>query len=427
MKFHPIRISIVLIVMLLLATCSGGGSGSGGGDSDSNNTAASSLEIILRGAGSDTLAMTAAQTAKYTVQSNNQQNCSVQPPDGGPVSGACLTPLQISGKVSGVSIGRQSGGPPARLLGGGSGLNNGGTIAAQAFDLADPTSLEGEDNVEGDQSGQSWDLVSANFYYLDLKFELNGKYWTVRHGFITEPIIEDDVIDACIPFETQDGAGDGEEESQEGDNLGGYRQDLIDNGFLIEGASFKKGDLLFCIKDNDSDCAVDEFKWFDEDTDTLVDTRPNSPRQVASIASHTTTCEPSSDSLGYSTNLGGFSMFAFVNDPFLLSAVFPNSPVKVYTFSSDGGNTTVEGTEMSLFVDFNVENSVFFPGIDEGDLDEKTDAEIAEVVFLTPLFIKDNAPEGTGYDPGVSVSVRAVLTGDPPPPVDSIEGQAAKK
>lgn len=425
---------IIPLITILLATivlhgCGGGDDdGNGNGDGGDGDTS-SSLEVTLRGAGADdgdtAMAKASVQSLKRTVQSNHEVNCVVDIPEIAGVTGACLTPIRISGTVSGVTIGRQTGGPPARLLGGGSGLNNGGTIAALAFDLADPTALEGEDNIEGDEAGEFWDMVAANFTHMDLKFELNGRYWTVRHGFITEPIIEDEVIDECIPFETNDEPGEGDDDGgdggdggdgEQGDNLGGYRQDLIDNGFLIEGASFRKGDLLFCVKDDDSDCAVNEFKWLDLATDSLVETRPDSPRQVQVIADHVTTCAPSHDGPGYDTNLGGFSMFALVDDPFMISAVFPeNSDVKVYTFSQDG-LTSVEGTEMSLYVDFDVTNTVFFPGVDEADLATMTDEQIAEAVFLKPLYIKDNAPDGTGYDPGVSVSVNATLTGEPPPP-----------
>lgn len=405
----------LLATAIVLHGCGGGDddNGDGGGGGDGNST----LEITLRGfgdTGDTAMAKASAQSLKRTVQSNHEENCTVGTPDLGMVDGACLTPLKISGTVSNVSLGRQSGGAPTRLLGSGSGLGQDGIIEAQAFDLADPSTLEGEDNVQDDMSGEHWNMVSANFYHMDLKFELNGKYWTVRHGFITEPVIEDEVIDDCIPFETEDdpgGDGDG------GDNLGGYRQDVIDNGFLIEGASFKKGDLLFCVKDDDGDCAVGDFKWLDTATDTLVDTRPDSPRQVQVIADHATSCAPSQDGPGYDTILGGFGMFAWVTDPFLLSAEFPpNSDVKVYTYSDDDGITSVEGTEMTVYVDFDVTNVVFFPNVDEADLAAMSDEEIAEAVFLKPLYIKDNADEGNGYDPHVRVGVQATLAGDPPPP-----------
>lgn len=410
-------LACAMAMTTLLGGCGGGSGGDGGGGGGGGSE--STLAVTLRGGNSTE---EAAPTAR-AFQGSDPEDCAVQTSSLPNVNGACLSPDSVSGSVANIHVFRAGGGAPGRLLGGGVGLNQGGLITAQQIDLNNPTALEGEDNIQDDVLGEPWDQLYVYFSHLDLKFQLNGRYWTVRFGFINEPVITDEVVDACIPPESEDPPP--EDPDDGGDPFGGYRDEVIANGFLIAGASFRKGDVLFCVKDDDSACAVEEFLWLDTASDTLVATRPAAPRQVSVIADHVTTCAPQHDGPGYSVDLGGYQLNAAVSEPFTLSAEMvepaPSEEgtdefvqhVKVYTFSRDG-EEPVEGTDMTLYIDFDGNNSVFFPGLSAADLATAEEAAIAEAVFLKSLYIRQNGDDGV--PPGMTVSVNATLTGEPPPP-----------
>ena len=420
---------IILIMMAFMAASviSGcGGEGDNSGQDNGGDETNSTLQVKLRGA---QFADENSNAGRPQI-SNIANNCSVSTTNIGVVSGLCLTPTRIGGHVAQVTLSRSLGGPPARLLGGTLGLDRDGAVTAQDFNLDSATALIGEDNVEDDTAGTSWDYMGVNFASLDVQVPVNGEYWNIRYAFITSPVINDDVIDGCLVEELGnegEEAPEGEESEEgeeEGSNTvcddevdddcgeGSYRSRVIENAKLYADVEAAKGDVLLCIKSDTSLCADTEYQWLDLANDTLVSTRPSAPYQINEIVDIPTVCEPSFDGPGYDIQLGGFDMFATIRTPFTLGAEFINAQ-KLYRFGV-GETTIAEGIDMTLFIDFDVINAVFVVDETVTSITDADTATILQSIYMSAMYATLNAPEGD-LNTNMRVEFNAALEGEPDP------------
>ncbi len=456
---NPYLISAPLLTLTILAGCGGGGGGSGNSGSDTPATRGDMTVHLLNStlASAPAPALTRAPgipTAQVSPQAAGDPIFLGTDLVSGPVlhNGTFIEARNVTGKVASISVLSSFGGGtygPQRIidLGGGSELatDQSGSIATRDFDYSDTTktveNLDSEDTLLSVSEAEfRYNRVSLLLASLDTQIQIQAanagaaEYWTIRHVFVTQPVLNDPAIDTCIT----DSA---------------YRDALTNNGRLFAtGPDFQKGDILVCIRTDSSACADTEFKFVDSTTGTLADSRPTDPvRYTGTYAINDSDCTLDGNGRP-DMNLGGVAVEANIASPFLLTAELiiptpdPNStdpnagnslpsPYYEYTYTADcvatgaetGGcsGTPVTANNVDFTVGFHTDkfqdgvytdSSVFahteiadwstgLANVNKADILKHLD----EMMFV-PLYIKNNqTADGNGLDPRLDADITVDL------------------
>jgi hypothetical protein len=324
------------------------------------------------------------------------QNCHIE---GGDISedGQCLTPINMSGKASTISVASSTanGEGPARLFGSTVGaISTGqyGTLEISEFDFASPIAMQGESNVYDADDDEDWDLITVYVAYLDIQAKLKGKYWTVRYAFVDQVPSDNTTISTCVDEH--------------------YLESMEENANVLDTdteETFQNGDLMVCIKDTaTAACADTDFQWLNTDTDTLVSTRPTNPFQHEWADEAETSCD-ASEGEGYSIQLGGYDLYASTT-AFNLSAEF-EACQQMFSYTDPDTDDVSTGNTLGATFDYDMEESVF---IDAVSVDGLTDAELLEAFHLKQIYLRANSeyPEAVGGEAFLSVDADIVVTQD---------------
>jgi hypothetical protein len=222
----------------------------------------------------------------------------------------------------------------------------------------------------------------------------------------------------------------------------------------IAGIEFERGDYLFCVKDTeDATCSASDWKWLDTSSNSLVGTRPSSPRQYKWLTNDPITCIDEGEGR-YNFNVGPMyevSSFAAA-DTFKLSAdyshgeisnqwpgeKFPkgetpeggedmpgSEPYTIYYHTSNGGVKT-SGNDLLFTLDINPNQMVFFDGI--ADLETESDlGEILANAYTKSQWAFQQKAENNiiGWSPnhvaGTSASPTVTVSGGTDEPATKLE------
>lgn len=352
------------------------------------------------------LPLGALEQANIILESNNltslesiSANCHVSAPNA-QTDGQCLTPINITGKASSISLGRTTGGPPARLFGstvGAISLDRHGELEVSPFDFANALGFEGESNLQDDELKTEWNQLTVYVAYMDVKAQIKQKFWTVRFAFVSEPVSEEEFITSCVDeFYLESIAGNS-----------GLLDDNADN------KTFQLGDMLLCIKDNeDGLCSPSDFQWLDTNSDSFVSTRPTSPHQHEFTPYIETECSQEGGE-GYDIQLGGYDLYADIEEPFELSAKLEECQ-QIFTYTNPITEEISTGNTMSATFDYDSTQTVLLKDINTSQLDTFSNAEIFEAFTLKQLYLRANSddPEGTGNDPNIDVTATITVSDD---------------
>lgn len=387
-------------------------------------------------------------------------------------TGFCLTPLKFEGftgrmDVSTTSVGNSpAGGDPdtlanskgARVFGMNELSEKKGTIfPGVEFDLSDVESagFVGNNTLWVQYPYKAtYEYVTMELQYERIKFHLNGKFVTMMIAAQSQPFKESDELAGCNFTE---------------DQLG---QERFADADLLEGMEFKRGDYLFCVKDNASDtCAATDFKWFDTTSNSLVSTRPATPK-VYQFPTGAVTCEkdnsnPERDTAFNLRNFSGLAESAIMSSEnrFKLYADFShgeysqqwkdatapfgeqsqevengdeegkvdgednskaNDPFLLYYYEKNG--TTTEGANLKIKFDFDPSGMLFFEGIPAADVATTSLETLLKNVYTVGGWVMKKKTEGNvqGAGPeqyfGMTVVPTVEVTGERKrPEITSIE------
>lgn len=410
---HLVVLSVFFFATCLIVGCSSSSSddnGGGGGGGDGEDTiVASGVNVIMN---SNQLASANIAVPASIVKAQTQTSCTIATGPTTDVSGKCITPLNISGNISSISVSTHyEGGTPARILGGGAelALDSTGAVAVESFTLSNADQISsGEDNIT--DTTYYFDRIQLLLASLDVKFAAASKYFTARYVFYEQPILDNSIIDACIT-------------NQE------YRDDIAENGDLFPDMSFQSGDILICQKDTaDEACEDSDFQWVDTSAGTLSSDRSSiAPANIAQVngqwvPAQDVDCEDN----GGDMSLGGSNINAVITSPFVITAVDNASGTgKTYTYTPDctstgastGSCTGAEqsGTNVAFVIDYDVDESVFVNSTNIADIDTVSVTDLLKnitSVMLKPLYILNNTtvPYAGGLNPGWDATVTATLS-----------------
>lgn len=412
--YSALSTSLYFLFVFSLVSCSSsstgnGGGGNGGGGNGSVTT--SGINVIMS---SSQLASANISEMALVGKAQTQTDCQIALSSEVQESGKCITPLNVGGNVSSISLSSQynmGDAGPARILGGGSelALTSAGAVDVESFTL-----------TEADQISAGEDTVSSTTYYfdriqlllanIDVKFAAASKYFTVRYVFFQQPILGNTTIDECITDMN-------------------YRNEIETNGELFSNIGFQSGDILVCQKDTeDETCSDSDFQWVDTNAGTLSSDR--SSILTANLAqldgdeaqAEEVDCEDN----GGDMSLGGINIRANITSPFVITAVEnADGTSKTYTYTPDcsptsateGGCTGDEGTtgtNVAFVIDFDTEQAIFVNSDDINDIDTVSVQDLLSnitSVMLKPLYILNNTPvAAAGLDPAWNASVTASLS-----------------
>lgn len=296
-------------------------------------------------------------------------------------NGSCVTPSSIKGLVSRVNLNGLT-----RILGPDEESETEGDIlGAIAVDFSNlDAELVGNNQLTDQYEDEdTFDHASVNMHSLKVKFAVprsgsTVKYVTMFLATHPQPFSSSDAI-SCVP------------ESERS-------QDRYQIETLAD-VEFERGDYLFCVKDTESaTCSASDWQWIDNSSNSLVSTRPSSPRQHKWLTNDPIECEE--DEQGrYNFNIGPlYEVSSFASaDTFKLSAdyshgeisnqwpgeKFPkgaapedgediegDDPYLIYYHTSNSGEQS-EGNDLLFTLDINPEQMVFVDGI--ADLENESD------------------------------------------------------
>ena len=351
-------------------------------------------------------------------------------------NGSCITPSSVSGIVNRVNLNGLT-----RILGPDENSETQGNIlpgVAVDFSNLDAELVGDNQLIDQYNNDDSFDHASVNMHSLKVKFTVprsgnTFKYVTMFVATHPQPFTNAEAI-SCVPES---------ERSQERYNVE-----------TIDGIEFERGDYLFCLKDTeDATCSASDWKWIDSSSNSLVDTRPSSPRQHKWLTNDAITCTQEDDGR-YNFNIGPiYEVSSFASaDTFKLSAdyshgeisnqwpeeKFPkgdipeggediegNDPYLIYYHTSKNGDKT-EGNDLLFTLDINPSQMVFVEGI--SDLENESDlGKILANTYTKSQWAFQQKAENNieGWDPshvaGTSASPTVEVSGGTDEPETKLE------
>lgn len=258
-----------------------------------------------------------------------------------PVSGKCLTPINVGGSFSVARLSSSLGGPPARILGGGTEIGLNDIFKRGFFDLLKPFTIDSsEDNLES-VSGQSFNLFWVESQVVETTFLAASKVFHVRTYFVDQPPASDVYFDSCH-FSVDEQS----EMNSKGTIYTDSRQGI------------RAKDILVCIKDHLSDtCAETDYQWVDS-SGVLQSTRPaaSEPKQIVTHQRYYTTsvCIPNVDFTPKSMSWGHGDIAFSLSTPVTIEAAYADRGEKTYTYAGKSGTKihfeVVTDTDGALFI-----------------------------------------------------------------------------
>jgi hypothetical protein len=421
---HLFRLTICAVSMSLLIACGGpedeGEKGGGEGSSASDLTF-----------GQVALTSSTLNTAGLQTTDASPEDCSVQL-DSYRGEGSCLTPLSVIGHASVLeAVNGETNDHEARARIA-STVNfhkeeKGKIIEGKEFDLGDETSFKAYNELWDQYERQDiYHYLSLEMNYEKIKFKIKDQYVTLFLANYSQPFADWDMMDSCLSEEERDS------------------DPLITEADILDGYTFTRGDFLFCVKDTaDATCSGSDFKWYDLDTDQLVDTRPDNPRVQQFLVFNEATCTSEGEEGHWEINKTAIQLGAEIDEPFKLYADFSNGidsvqwpdssvpfeeasentedenddfqePFLVYYHLAQNASEPTEGTSLEMTFDFNTENMIFVDGIAADEMASLTLEEILKVVYPKhDWFFHKRGQEqnvGFGVDQYSSMSVAPEIT-----------------
>lgn len=345
-------------------------------------------------------------------------------------SGTCLTPSSFTGFATLLGASDSTVQDPdaggARIAGVASNLDGAPdeVVNGGEFDMAVQSSFSTWNELWANYEYKStYDYIGAELFYQRMTVELNSKFYTVLIPAYDQPFIDSDAA-SCVP-EAERGAA------------------RYQNADKIPGLTFQRGDYLFCVKDSDDECEASDYRWYDKDSQSLVDTRPSNPRTHPWLVKDPITCNTEGE--GQNFSIIGVPFSARLKSGFKLYADWSNGvnsvqwkdekgafgqepnpdnladedyerPFLLYYYEDANGNQS-EGTNLDMVFDFDVSESMFLEGVAQSDVASLTDAEIAAVIYSKHDWALEQKAEKNivGYSPnhisGMEVSVEVTLSG----------------
>lgn len=345
------------------------------------------------------------------------------------VAGNCVNPIKMTATATTLHLASQYGGVPAQIQGSGrTGIQ--GLFGFNTFDFKSASTLGGTNNLT--ESKVYFDRVAVNVSALDIQYVAGvaAKFYNVRYLFFTQPPMDDTTLSACV-------------------SAAGNRSLFNSLGSLFFTDTAKtapipitRGDILVCVKDTGSaTCAASDYQWIDA-SGALHSTRPTAPLQLkGTFITPASSCD-AMDSAFTSFVTGGATFYAAITSPFTLTAASvttltaptldagtqkvigsKTAQATQYTFTTGctvaaGGTsgvctgTPTLGSDLTLTLDFDLANLVFFP---TSAANPDTDSQTVilskfDKILPIPIYIENNKPvAGSDYTPGVNVTVSAIL------------------
>lgn len=421
MKPHVLAFGVIPLI-----AC--GGPGGDTGDPGPSGTAEAALDVYLAQPGAVVRTGQGLTVRHGALEGEDVFACDTGPGPQGPARGVCLTPHNVWGWASDLSLGGEPDTPrpvgpdgnpepsvcgPGRLLALNSFTDSGGPArGGGVFDLADPRPVGGNTALFCEEYlAMQWTSVSVRMAYLDTQIRVPGEFWTVRWMFEPNPILAD-------PEFSNPACGMDPH----------YAAQL---GFLDDPRALLRGDMLVCRKaDEDAPCTDAEFQWLDRDLMTFTSTRPANPQRSGYMMSYgvgqdaqgnfqevfcNLNCNPGEPYCGFSA--GGyevgfsipqdrrfrlFSEYVMKEDPRhpRYAETSTSAPVAWYHFEDAAG--AVEegvGDDLTVVVRFDVTGLVFLEGMDDpSEVDGYTPEELFEHLNLKDMAARRD-PHNFGHDP----------------------------
>jgi hypothetical protein len=348
----------------------------GGGSEEDPSSASGSVKVTLSSStlGSSLLISSSGVVRPYV---GSGTNCSVTV-ESTTTTGKCYTPLRVGGFFDSASLSSTMGGLPVRVLGGGDKYHGMQDIFRhEAFNLASPIELEGDDNIQ-DGTASSYNLLSLRAQALEYQFSAvvggSTKYYTVRTFFADSKPSESAVLTGCSLTT-------------------GELSQADTYGDLYSGISAKRGDIMVCIQSTaTAECAASDFKWVDTSGNTYT-TRPSTPLQLGgTYFANAPSCSQGS---GHAEITWGSSdISASLGTSVAVSAVIDRG-TKTYTV---GGNS---GTQLNVAIDIVATDSLFIPSAATTVTDLSSVSSEAVLlqnlgsILLKPVFKNDSRSQPT--------------------------------
>jgi len=345
-------------------------------------------------------------------------------------SGACVTPLSYKGHARLITAANSSETDPdkgeVRLVGVTDSVEGkeGEIISGDEFDLGSSDSFTGYNELWFQYETQAqYDYIGAEMNYERVQFKVKDKYVTMLLVASQQPFVDASAVSDCGVSDTQ------------------KTESRYTEADVLSGMSFQRGDYLFCVKDSaDETCATSDFQWIDTSSKTLVSTRPSSPRVHSFLVNDPITCSDSDYSMQ------GIKVAAELSTKFKLYADFSNGidskqwpdakgafgeepdadhlldeefeePYLLYYYQEDGSSTVTTGTNLSVTLNIDVSNVVYFDGLPTSSISSSSMGEVLNKTYLKHdwAFQKKADSSVVGYSinhySAMSVTATVAVTG----------------
>lgn len=332
--------------------------------------------------------------------------CTIDVGFGPDETGMCATPIAIRARATSVLL-LDSNNSKARVLGEGVGLDASAEWEGAAFELESKTIIKAQSTLEGIYDARpSFDRVSIELNFLRFKVLLGDDYWNVIMPFYSQPVESNAIVQSC----------------QYSD---GYLQAVAAKANLLGSLNFERGDFLFCLKAGREDCNLDEYRFFDTNSESFVIERPSAPKNSEYVANLDAGCAPSVNPEAMAKlDWGRFSLQAQLDKPRKIYADYafgensrnPDAeaggsglpPYKKYYF--DEGGIVQSGNALHLAFELNTDNLVYLAGFaDSAALAGASESEIARSLTIRPLHQSAADPNGTETELATKASVTVNL------------------
>jgi hypothetical protein len=353
--------------------------------------------------------------------------------------GVCLTPIDVAGRAHFVDAADHSLDADyedsARIVKAGAEDTeevDGEIFGGADFSLLDSSTFNGTNELfSAYERKPLYSGITFESVFLNVKFFTKNKYVTMLLVSTTQPFVDSSIAKSgsC--------ALSAEEKTM----------DRYVDADILSDMTFQRGDYLFCVKDDaSSECKATDYKWFNLDTNQLVDERPSKPRVNQWFVFDEPSCSVENGRKNFS--FSGVRVMANLTKKFKLysdfshghdSAQWPDAvgpfgsgdpstdefakPFPLYYHQPEGGDLE-EGTGLKVTLDFNVENSLFLEGMDESGYDSASLFDVLKIVDIPTNigFHKKGQEKEEGYNPaemyGLSVTPSVEVSGGRNPPSD---------
>lgn len=359
------------------------------------------------------------------------------------IEGVCITPTDILGRAHFIDAADGSLSATiddaARIVkagASGSGETEGQIILGNDFSLLDKDTINGTNELfSAYKRKPTYSLISFESTYVKFKFVAKQKFVTMLLVTHSQPFVESEVV-------TDSGCDIASDK---------LTQSRFKEADIFAGMTFTRGDYLFCVKDSASDsCAAADYKWLDTSTETLVDSRPSSPRVNQWLVFQKPTCSDEGDDR-FEFTISGIPFISSLTEKFKLygdyshgvnSNQWPDEvgpfgndadpeyssedgfedPYVLYYYQKDGA-TLYEGTTLNVTLDFDAEDMLIV-AMSEAEYDSASLAEVLAVVDSASNigFHKAGQKKQEGYNASElasgDVSAAITLTGERTRPAD---------